>query len=251
MRHDQRGAGGRSTMRGRSDGRVAGVNEADRPSMSVVADKATPVAGPGAPLVGVRVDGVRRSVGVTTESSVQAQVGRVLGSRHRLPRLWERAADVPAAPGAAGRSESPQPSACPGGRRACRPGASPPVLPSPCPGRRAGPEWSTRRHMSTRRADRRDRAIPPRCVAPRDRRRPRRSPARRTPAIARRAREPTACSRRRRRGAAWSSPVRSAEPGLIEWSRSRCRAVVSRGRAARPGRGCTSRGRDHGSGAGS
>ncbi len=67
------------------------LNEADPAEcVGLFADKALPVAGPGAPLVSeLALMEYAAALGVTTESGF-AQVGRVLELRYRLPRLWDR-----------------------------------------------------------------------------------------------------------------------------------------------------------------
>jgi uncharacterized protein DUF222 len=67
------------------------LNEADPAEcVGFFADKALPVAGPGAPLVSeFALMEYAAALGVTTESGF-AQVGRILELRYRLPRLWER-----------------------------------------------------------------------------------------------------------------------------------------------------------------
>ncbi len=67
------------------------LNEADPAAcVGFFADKALPVAGPGAPLVSeFALMEYAAALGVTTESG-GAQVGRVLELRYRLPQLWDR-----------------------------------------------------------------------------------------------------------------------------------------------------------------
>ncbi len=66
-------------------------NEADPAAcVGFFADKALPVAGPGAPLVSeFALMEYAAALGVTTESGV-AQVGGILELRYRLPKLWDR-----------------------------------------------------------------------------------------------------------------------------------------------------------------
>src|SRR5687768_10863500 len=67
------------------------LNEADPADcVGFFADKALPVAGPGAPLVSeFALMEYAAALGVTTESG-GAQVGRILELHYRLPRLWGR-----------------------------------------------------------------------------------------------------------------------------------------------------------------
>jgi hypothetical protein len=66
------------------------LNEADPAEcVGFFAHRALPVAGPGAPVVSeFALMEYAAALGVTTESG-QAEVGRVLELRYRLPRLWE------------------------------------------------------------------------------------------------------------------------------------------------------------------
>jgi hypothetical protein len=70
------------------------LNEADPADcVGFFADKALPVAGPGAPLVSeFALMEYAAALGITTESG-GAQVGRILELRYRLPRLWGKVLD--------------------------------------------------------------------------------------------------------------------------------------------------------------
>ncbi len=89
------------------------LNEADPAEcVGLFADKALPVAGPGAPLVSeFALMEYAAALGITTESGF-AQVGRVLELRYRLPRLWERVCEGSWRCGGPAGSPS-RPSACP------------------------------------------------------------------------------------------------------------------------------------------